>query len=529
MNLAINTTLRNSTTAAHPLSGELVDRPWISDLGNGCYCNPIIHADYSDPDVIRHGNDFYMTASSFNCTPGLPILHSRDLVNWQLINHAVKNLPNLRYEQVQPGCGIWAPAMRFHEGKFWIFFAMPDEGIYVTTADDPAGKWSEPHLLQAGQGLIDPCPLWDDDGQAYLVHAYAHSRCGLKDRLRICPLAPNGSRLLGEGQIVFEDPRKHPTIEGPKFLKRDGWYYISAPAGGVATGWQTVLRSRNIYGPYKDKIVLTQGNTSVNGPHQGAIVDTSDDQSWFIHFQDHGAYGRVTHLQPVVWRDGWPLIGNNQHHTGIGEPVREHIKPSISIDSPPIVPQTSDDFNSSTLGLQWQWNANHRDDWYSLNARPGWLRLFAQPARDHNMALAPHLLLQKFPAPDFSATTLVELPRLDHDVSAGLVVLGSSYACLTIRRCEGVLLLEQISRSHPSNNNREIICETIVGSEGPIWLRVEVKQEAKCLFSYSTDGRAFSSLGQLFVATPGTWIGAKVGIFSSGNNSYVDFESFKIE
>ena len=179
--------------------------------------------------------------------------------------------------------------------KFWIFYPTPDEGIFLVTADHPAGPWSEPHCVQAGKGLIDPCPLWDDDGKAYLVHAYAGSRAGIKHRLRVCPMAPDGSKLLGEGEIVFHEPEKHPTLEGPKFFKKDGWYYILAPAGGVETGWQLALRSKNIYGPYEDKIVLAQGGTDINGPHQGALVDTPDDGWWFIHFQDAGVYGRIIH------------------------------------------------------------------------------------------------------------------------------------------------------------------------------------------------------------------------------------------
>jgi beta-xylosidase len=139
-----------SLTACGHQTRHIDTAPWVSDLGNGYYQNPIIYADYSDPDVIRVGDEFYMTASSFNCTPGLPILHSRDLVNWQLINHAVKNLPDSHYGEVQAGCGIWAPAIRFHDGKFWITFATPDEGIFVTTAADPAGQCSP---------VGDPCPI----------------------------------------------------------------------------------------------------------------------------------------------------------------------------------------------------------------------------------------------------------------------------------------------------------------------------------------------------------------------------------
>ncbi|MGH7980042.1 MAG: glycoside hydrolase 43 family protein, partial [Limisphaerales bacterium] len=266
--------MRNAASTQLPATAaESAAFPWQPDCGNGTYRNPVIYADYSDPDAIRVGDDFYLTASSFNCTPGLPILHSKDLVNWRIIRHALENLPHLRYARVRPGCGVWAPAIRFHAGKFWIFFPMPDEGIYVITANHPAGKWSKPHLLQRGKGLIDPCPLWDDDGRAWLVHAYSYSRARIRHMLRVRPMAPDGSRLLGPGKIVFHQPEKHPIIEGPKFLKKDGWYYILAPAGGVPGGWQTVLRSRHIYGPYEDKIVLSRGSTPINGPHQGALLD----------------------------------------------------------------------------------------------------------------------------------------------------------------------------------------------------------------------------------------------------------------
>lgn len=521
--------ITSATTVRRPSTEADTSRVWAPDLGNGHYRNPIICADYSDPDVVRHGDDYYLTASSFNCTPGLPILHSRDLVNWQIINHAVKNLPEPRYEQVQPGCGIWAPAIRVHDGKFWIFFPMPDEGIYVTTATDPAGQWTEPRLLQAGQGLIDPCPLWDDDGKAYLVHAYAHSRSGIKHCLRVCPMAPDASALLGEGQIVFDDLERHPTLEGPKFLKRDGWYYILAPAGGVATGWQVVLRSRNVYGPYEDRIVLEQGSTSVNGPHQGALIDTPGGQWWFIHFQDAGAYGRILHLQPVKWRDGWPLIGADQDGKEVGEPVLEHVKPDVVADSPQVVPQTSDEFNEPRLGPQWQWNANHREKWCSLTVRPGWARMSALPLPKNNFADAPHLLLQKFPAPSFRVTTMLQVPHEAVEIRAGLMVMGQSYAGLLVSRQGTDLHVEQISRVDGWSKSPEVIHDVVTGLEGTIWLRVAVEQGAMCAFSYSTDGQEFISLGWSFAATPGKWIGAKVGIIAAGENAYADFDFFRIE
>jgi len=499
-------TLHPTTSAGKTFARTPLDfaHAWTPDRGDGTYRNPVIYADYSDPDVVRVGDDFYLTASSFNCTPGLPILHSKDLVNWMLIGHALKNLPHPRYAEVQHGCGVWAPAMRFHAGKFWIFFPTPDEGIYVVTADAPAGKWSEPYLLQAGKGLIDPCPLWDDDGKAYLVHAYAGSRAGIKHRLRVCPMAPDGSRLLDEGRIVFHQPEKHPTIEGPKFLKKDGWYYILAPAGGVATGWQVALRSKNIYGPYEDRIVLKQGGTAINGPHQGALVDTADGKWWFVHFQDADVYGRIIHLQPVVWRDGWPLMGLN------GEPVQTFQKPCVTCGAPMAIPQTSDEFDSDRPGLQWQWHANHQDNWCSLTARPGWLRLFPQTVSNDNLADTPNLLLQKFPARSFAAQTLMDFAPQNRGEETGLVVMGRTHAALAIRRAG------EKNQIIFRNNGKDEVLREFPG--GRIKLRVIVSDGGVCNFSFAAN-KEFIAVPESFQATAGVWIGAKVGIYSLKRDS----------
>ncbi len=490
--------------------------PWLADQDDGTFRNPILYADYSDPDVVRVGDDFYLTASSFNCTPGLPILHSKDLVNWVIVNHAVKNLPHPRYATVQAGCGVWAPSIRFHAGKFWIFFPMPDEGIYVTTAEDPRGKWSEPRLLQAGRGLIDPCPLWENDGRAYLVHAYANSRAGIRDRLRVCPMASDASCLLGEGQIVFHQPEKHPTLEGPKFLKKDGWYYILAPAGGVETGWQVALRAKEIYGPYEDKIVLHQGSTIINGPHQGALVDTADDGWWFVHFQDAGVYGRIMHLQPVHWKDGWPMMGNG------GEPVLGHKKPLTVSAQKICAPQTSDEFDGAKLGLQWQWHANHQDGWCSLAARPGWLRLFPQPGLavlEHQ----PNLLLQKFPAQSFSVETMVELSSGSAGEEAGLAVTGETHALFGLRQDGGGNQVVLHARG------TQKILSTI--KSNTVRLRVEVHVGGKCSFAFA-ENAGWVAVPETFQARKGKWIGAKVGIYSlkrggGAATGHADFDYFR--
>ena len=329
---------------------------WNADNGDGTYINPILYADYSDPDAIRVGEDYFMIASSFCNVPGIPVLHSKDLVNWQVINYVLKKLPDSIYDKPVHGCGVWAPSIRYHEGVYYVCFPMPDEGIFMCTTTDPFGDWSEPVNIRPGAGWIDPCPFWDDDGKAYLVAGVAKSRIGYKSVLHMVWMQPDGMALIGDEVKIFDgNENDQVTIEGPKLYKRNGWYYIFAPAGGVKTGWQTVLRSQNIFGPYEYQVVMRQGETNVNGPHQGAWVDTPGGEHWFLHFQDKDAYGRVVHLQPMEWTyEDWPVIGIDRDGDGVGEPVMKHRKPELR-SSGAFQPAESDRFDNLELGLQWQW------------------------------------------------------------------------------------------------------------------------------------------------------------------------------
>ncbi len=333
-------------------AGGAVSKVWVADNGDGTYKNPVLHADYSDPDAVRVGDDYYMTSSSFNAAPGLPILHSKDLVNWRLVGHVFRQQPPYEvFRKTQHGGGVWAPSIRHHNGEFYIYYPDPDRGIYVVKAKDAAGPWSEPLLVKEARGWIDPCPLWDEDGNAYLVSATAASRSGIKSILVVSRMSADGTKLLDDPVIVFDGHEKHPTVEGPKFYKRNGYYYIFAPAGGVEQGWQLVLRSKNVYGPYEEKIVLAQGKTKINGPHQGAWVETQTGESWFLHFQDKGPYGRIVHLQPVRWVNDWPVMGADADGDGTGEPVLKFKKPNVGKSYPTQTPPESDEFDSTRLGL----------------------------------------------------------------------------------------------------------------------------------------------------------------------------------
>ena len=337
---------------------------WSPDNGDGTYTNPVINADYSDPDVCvgPSGEDYYLTASSFQCTPGLPILHSKDLVNWEIINYAIGNLyegdDNLleHFKTPQHGNGVWAPSIRYHDGQYYIYWGDPDFGVYVvkTVNGDPAGEWTKPVCIIRGAGYIDTTPLWDDDGRCYLVNGWANSRSKFASVLTVREMSPDGMRPIGQPVIVFDgNGTENRTCEGPKFYKRDGWYWIMCPAGGVPTGFQLAMRSKSPYGPYEHKIVLQQGKTNINGPHQGAWVHTKYGEDWFLHFQDKEAYGRVVHLNPVDWSTGWPIMGKK------GEPVTTYKKPITNNQYPITNPVESDEFNAPVMGKQWAWHANY--------------------------------------------------------------------------------------------------------------------------------------------------------------------------
>lgn len=512
-----------------------VSSVWVSDNGDGSYKNPILFADYSDPDVCRVGDDFYMTSSSFNCVPALPILHSKDLVNWEIINYAVRQFPDEFYNTVQHGNGVWAPSIRFHQGWFYIYWGDPDRGIFMVKTQDPAAQWSEPVLVKKAYGNIDPCPLWDDDGKMYMVHAFANSRAGLSDVLQVQELTPEGDGVLRNRQIVFNGYPDHFTVEGPKFYKRNGYYYIFAPAGGVATGWQLVLRARNPFGPYVEKIVLAQGNTAINGPHQGGYVELENGEAWFIHFQEKQPYGRIVHLQPVIWKNDWPVIGSDLDGDGTGEPVLSFTKPKVKAPQPIKTPVESDEFSAKSLGLQWQWQARPGEHWYALNEKTGHLRLQAKFNESAtSLWMVPNLLLQKFPAPAFSATTKMDATQLIKGEKAGLVIMGLDYATISLTSTNQGYRLDFSICENAMESTPEEIRQSVNIAKADIWFCVDVHNGGICRFKYSENGIDFKEIGQPFQSKEGRWIGAKVGIYATstqetGIKGSTDFDWFRIE
>ena len=472
------------------------------DQGDGTYyANPVLNADFSDPDVIRVGERFYMVASDFHFM-GMQVLESDDGVNWRYISQIYDRIDEPGWNDNQHyGGGSWAPSIRYHDGRFYVYFCTPDEGLYMTSATTAKGPWEPLHLVKRVAKWEDPCPLWDDDGQAYL----GRSQWGAGPII-VHKMSADGRQLLDDGVTVYNGP----VAEGTKWLKRNGWYYLIIPEGGVGTGWQTVLRAKDIYGPYERRIMLEPGTPAINGPHQGALVDAPDGSWWFYHFQDTPELGRVVHLQPVRWLDEWPLMGVDYDGNGIGEPVRSWQKPIPSIGRS--LPQADDDFSGS-LGLQWQWNHNPRDDSWSLTERKGFLTLHSLPA--DNLKECHNMLTQKLMGYVSSSTTLVETHG---NCFAGLACTGQVFHGVGITH-EGIVV--------EADGKRTLVRK---GRYRRLYLRVT----NDCIrhthqFLYSLDGTTFHPAGEPFTLRGGYWKGIRLGLFCYGESGRARFDYFTRE
>ncbi|WP_345075566.1 glycoside hydrolase family 43 protein [Brachybacterium paraconglomeratum] len=497
--------------------------------------NPVLDADWPDPDVIRVGTDYWMIASSFHRAPGLPVLRSSNLVDWKHVTNALPSLvPAEHYSLPRRGSGVWAPSLREHAGTFHIVYPDPDHGIFVLDAPHPAGPWSAPRLLLAGRGLIDPCPLWDEDGRAYLVHGWARSRAGVKNRLSLLEVTPDLTAALSASQVVIDGAELTGmlTLEGPKAYRKDGWYWIFAPAGGVADGYQVVFRSRSIEGPYEHRIVLEQDSTPVNGPHQGALVDDSEGRWWFLHFQDRGVFGRVTHVQPVRFdEEGWPHMGESIDEVR-GRPVALVPTPgpgstSTAVQETYCEPTRSDSFtaggSATVLHPRWHWQANPRPEW--ARSGEGRLALAFAPSPRGDLRDLGAILTQQLPGQPSTWTATLELPAAPTGAEvgteigterAGLVVLGLSYAWAGLRRTGDRIELVHGTMAEDEVDEVVTVHRLLTEEPGAAVAAVSVQLRLECdrlgRIRLLADGLVLLEGWQ---ATKGHWVGAEVGLFAS--------------
>jgi len=466
------------------------------DQGDGTYRNPVLFADYSDPDVIRVGEEYFLVASDFHFM-GIQILRSRDLVNWSLAGRLFDHLEiDAKYSRMQAYAeGTWAPTLRHHNGRFLLYVCTPHDGLFRWSAEKPEGPWQMDEIKRVDK-WEDPCPFWDDDGKAYLVHSIHGAGPLILHRM-----SEDGLRLLDDGVEIYRGP----VAEGPKLFKREGWYYISLPEGGVTTGGQTLLRSKNLYGPYERREVLPPGS-----PHQGGLVETSTGESWFIGYLSTGSFGRVAHLLPVRWgEEGWPVFGKD------GLPITEGRKPALPVQ-PLEHPARDDDFSSSALSLQWQWNHNPVQEAWSLTERPGKLRMKLLPAE--SLQFARNSLTQRLWGPAGRITVTIDTGGLAAEGKAGLAFMsGKVFNALEVVSTGGALVLRADDATVP------------LQGRSSVQLRAEYTGSDARL-SYSLDGKVFTPIGKPVVLKFGQWKGARIALCAYGpQGGHVDFDDFRYE
>ena len=493
----------------------------VSDLGNGKYQNPIIRTDFPDPDVIRVGDTYYMVTTTMHMFPGATIMKSKDLVNWEycaqpLTQLSAKDSYSLLNGQNAYAKGMWAAAMAYHNGKFYILINGNDAGGFVLTATDPEGRWDMKPLSRI---YYDPGLLFED-GKVYVV-------CGSTE-IKMCELDEEFNFI--QEQTVYQ---ANDMLEGCHLYHIGEYYYIYGTYGGWPSG-QTVLRSKNIFGPYEEKMLIEKLiNNNPNTVHQGALIDTPDGSQWWTVLQeDLGCLGRMPNLQPVTWEEGWPVVGNN------GVPYATYSKPDIGTSYPCTPLPTNDNFRSYPLGMQWQWNHNPNDGAWSLFERPGWLRLHAS-SETEKLTQARNMLTQRIFAYDnkvSAGTVCIDVSGLQEGSRAGICILQDPYAAIAVEVKDGKKRLVWWQDQLTSNDGftpSEKTSSIEIGDT--IYLRATVSySNSKTQFSYSKNNIRFTKLGD--ATTLGynlsMFVGARFGLFCYNPNStssYADFDWFSTE
>ena len=516
---------------------------WQADNGNGTFTNPLFYDEFSDPDLIRVGDDFYLTGTTMHSMPGLPILHSKDLINWNFLTYACDRLdlgPEYRLENGKSiyGQGFWAPCLRYHNGTFYIFSNVNGRTTQVFTAKDPAGQWKHSQMKRA---FHDVSVLFDDDGKVYILWGY--------QGIRLAELNEDLTDIVPGTERVIIDP-KAGMGEGVHFYKFNGKYYITSAwfAGRMR---MPCARADHPQGPYEvnqaistdEDFGLAEGfrlknarfpfeaippNTRDGGRmslHQGGFVDTQTGEWWGFSMMDYNSIGRLTCLSPITWKDGWPYFGLPGNLT---RTPRIWVKPNIGSPSVPCIPyQRNDDFSAAKLANIWQWNHVPDDSKWSLQERPGYLRLHSLPADD--LWSAHNTLTQRSIGPVSIPVAELDASGLKKGDVAGLALMNFPYAWIGVKRDADCFVIEQFNQYTGKTAKATI-------KEPHVWFRAEcdfITEKAR--FRYSVDGKNYQSLGEEFtmIFQLKTFQGVRYSLFhyntDGSSGGYADFDSFTVE
>lgn len=507
--------------AAQPAQGE-----W-GDQGDGTYANPVLPADFSDLDAIAVGDTFYAISSTMQYSPGMTVLASKDLVNWKIIGGVVPDLtaldPELNWDRMdRAGRGIWAGAIRYHAGQFWVYFTTPDQGIFMSTAKNVAGPWTPVTPVMSDPGWDDTCPFWDDDGQMYLVttHFAAEGPSATKYNIHLFKLTPDGKAIIPGSDRIIHQSR---GSEANKLYKWNGLYYHFysevRPEGRVVM----MDRAKSLDGPWETRQLIHVHGAIDKEPNQGGIVQAPDGKWWFFTHQGRGDWeGRAAVLLPVEWVDGWPILGK-PGPDGIGEMLWRCRKPIQGQPETSVV--AGDDFTAPTLKPEWQWNYQPRAGMWSLTERKGSLRLHAfAPLKPDDPRSVGNVLTQRaFRSQRNQVTVKLDVSGMVAGQEAGLTHFAKTFASLSVVQLGSVRTLT-INR-----DPQRTLGPAIHQSE--IWLRSTWGFDGLSQFSYSLDGRTFVPIGDPYQLTWGSYRGDRIGLFTTNTTTtgYADFTSFRYE
>lgn len=496
--------------SAQSLQEGSVSESRYADNGDGTFTNPVIWGDYPDVDMIRVGEDYYMICSTFCLTPGIPISHSKDLVNWEIIGYAYdrligNNVYDMAGGKTRYNGGSWAPCIRYHKGKFYIFY-YDNLGYFVTNVSNrPEGPYKQTLLYCH---LYDPSVLFDDDGKVYVVHG--------QNVIYVTEVSEDFTKVISPAKTVFSSFTG--AWEGSHIYKRDDYYYICNTAGGTP-GREYILRSKNIYGPYEVReLVNTDANLSGCGLHQGGFIDLHNGDSWFFMFQDRVPAGRVPWLFPIKWEEGWPVLPSFENYGRIA-PTQRKPFPKANVLGLPF--ERGDEFSSDRLDLHWQWSHNPDNSKWSLAERRGYLRLHAMQA--DSWENARNTLVRRFIGPEMTAVTSLDISALKDGDVAGLCVWNKPYSYIGISKQEGKQYLVW-------TDNGQNIKKSEINIDKNIYFRVTGDNSSIARFEYSRDEKNWFRYGEDFRMefSGKTYLGNRFGLYcfhtGDGEKGYADFD-----
>lgn len=482
------------------------------------YENPVFISGFPAPDAVKAGDDFYMVTSSADYVPAIPVYHSKNLVEWELINYVLPRIPFERFNGVCRGGGAGAPSLRYSGGKFYCLVSFPEEGIFVAETTDPYGKWSLLRPLLVGKGFDSPCPLWAH-GKCYVVFSFDKKRSGVNSRLAVFETDPELKTPADKYAYIFDGSDAFPQICNSKFYMRDNMFYVFASAGGKA-GWQVALRSEKIYGPYRGKVILMQGGTDVNGPFGGVLVETGEGKQAFLHAQDYGAYGSAFRVEPVSWEDGWPVCGEAEDGGLPARPVRFAEYPLDIKSSYPA--DTDDEFDGDRLSLNWQTPANPQEGWYSFKHG---LKLNCAYYGGSALSDLLQIISRKIPYLNFSVKCKCKLNLENDGDEVGFTVYGKEYSYICVVRSEGRNYLE-IRKGSAGGGEDETLCRSQPYDDGYVTFQISARYEEsrRLAVKYTFGGSAFT---RKFYAAPCAGGGARLGVYARSSAPSKGFATVK--